>query len=283
MILGFRSGFSKNHARDASRPRRRHNEGRRGHDNDARDGTELASELARMGTRQHAAERSLRNFMGSATDPDKALRIFVVDDHPLVRDGLAARIGQEPDMRVCGEADSVSGAQQRLRTLGVDVVILDLALKDGYGLELIKAIKKQQPLVKILVFTGYGEEVFGQRVLRLGADGYVSKQQAPQDMIDAIRAVAAGERYVSERLAQRLMSHAISRRASRSGVESLSDRELEVFLLIGRGNSTRAIAEQLGLSIHTIETHREKIRGKLGLRNSAELVQSAVQWIIENQ
>ena len=237
-----------------------------------------------MGTRQHSVEPSLRNFMGASADSDKALRIFVVDDHPLVRDGLAARIGQEPDMRVCGEADSVSGALQRLRTLGVDIVILDLALRDGYGLELIKAIKKQQPHVKVLVFTGYGEDVFGQRVLRLGADGYVNKQQPPQDMIDAIRTVAAGERYVSERLAQRLMSHAISRRSSqRSGVESLSDRELEVFLLIGRGNSTRAIAEKLGLSIHTIETHREKIRGKLGLRNSAELVQSAVQWIIENQ
>jgi DNA-binding NarL/FixJ family response regulator len=210
------------------------------------------------------------------------VRVLIVDDHPLVREGLIARISAQPDLEVCGEA---SDADQALSLVGITrpaLMIVDLALKGGNGLDLIKKVKASSVSPKILVVSAYEEEIFAERALRAGAQGYINKQELQGSMIDAIRTVLRGELYLSANMTQRLAGQALfGRGVSRGGVEALSDRELQIFQLIGRGNSTRLIAEQLHLSVHTIESHREKIRIKLRLRNGTELLQSAVQWVLE--
>jgi DNA-binding NarL/FixJ family response regulator len=187
-------------------------------------------------------------------------------------------------MEICGEADSIDAALSGLEQVGPDVVIVDLTLKGGRGLELIKHIRARETKAKVLVLSSQREGVYGERVLRLGALGFVDVRQPKTSLVGAIRAVAAGKRYVSEQLAQRLLEHAISGRGREiSGVDGLSDRELQVFECIGAGKSTRGIADELRLSIHTIETYRENIRAKLSLKNGSELVQRAVHWRIENR
>ncbi len=211
------------------------------------------------------------------------IKVLIVDDHPLVRDGLAARIDGEPDMVVCGEAESVRSALAHIEAEPPHVVIVDLGLKRSHGLELIKEIKGRKLGTRVLVLSAYREDLFGRRALRLGAHGYVNKQQAQRSVIGAIRAVAAGKRYISDQLAERLLDDAMGASGRDQPADALSDRELQIFELIGEGESTRAIAERLHLSVHTIETHRERIRGKLGLRNGSELVQHAVQWVLESR
>jgi DNA-binding NarL/FixJ family response regulator len=214
----------------------------------------------------------------------RQIKILIVDDHPLMRAGIAARLEQERDMRVCGEAESVAAALSAMDKTAPDVAIVDLALKDSHGLDLIKELRSRNPATKILVLSAYSEALYGERVLRLGALGFVNKQQAQTNLVAAIRCVASGRRYVSGPLAERLLDRAIGGQAHRSrDVEALSDRELQVFELIGEGKSTRAIAERLALSVHTIETYRENIRSKLNLRNGSELMQHAVRWVIENR
>lgn len=211
-------------------------------------------------------------------------RILVVDDHPLVREGLAARINAQPGLEVCGEAADVDEALALHDRIHPDLVIIDLALRTGHGLDLIKTIGQRKPSTKMLVISAHDESVFAERVIRAGALGYVSKQEAQEQVLDAISTVLRGERYVSDRLTRQLVGSALDFGASKAnGVEGLSDRELEIFELIGRGKSTRAIADELHLSIHTIETHRENIRAKLKLRNGSELVRSAVQWVLESR
>lgn len=222
------------------------------------------------------------NTSRASTEGDKLIRILVVDDHPLMRDGLSARIGQERDMKICGEADDVDPALALLGKAKPDVVIVDLSLKHSHGLDLIKQIHGRSS-AKILVLSAYSEGLYGERVLRLGALGFIHKQQAQKHLVEAIRTVAAGKRYISNDLEQRLLELVIDGRGKSSGMTALSDRELQVFELIGSGKSTRAIAQQLGLSIHTIESHRENIRSKLDLKNGSQLVQQAVQWVLESR
>lgn len=210
-------------------------------------------------------------------------KVLIVDDHPLVREGLAARISRQPDMQVCGEAADVEEALALVGATDPSLIIVDLALRSGHGLNLIKAVSRMQPEVKILVVSAYDESLYAERVLRTGAHGYINKQEVQDSIIDALRAVLRGEIYLSTRMTQRVVAQAIGRPATAQGPALLSDRELEVFELIGRGHSTRAIAEQLHLSIHTIETYREHIRDKLGLRDGTELVQRAVQWVLEQR
>jgi DNA-binding NarL/FixJ family response regulator len=208
---------------------------------------------------------------------------MIVDDHPLMRAGIVARLEHERDMQVCAEADTVASALTAASKSVPDVAIVDLALKDSHGLDLIKELRERRPAVKILVLSAYSEALYGERVLRLGALGFINKQQAQNSLVSAVRCVAEGKRYVSDELAERLLERAIVGRAGASpDVEALSDRELQVFELIGEGVGTRAIAKRLGLSVHTIETYRENIRAKLDLRNGSELVQHAVRWVIEN-
>ena len=210
-------------------------------------------------------------------------RIALVDDHPLVREGLNARIAAQPDLEVCCEADDPESALALIRERKPDLVIVDVALRHGSGLDLIKTLSAIGNGLRILVVSAYDEELFAERMLRAGAHGYVNKQELHGTVLEAIRAVLAGEIYLSAGLAQRLASQAVSGRRSTQGLEVLSDRELQIFELIGRGAGTRAIAAQLHLSVHTIESHREHIRAKLNLRNGTELLRRAVLWTLESR
>ncbi len=210
-------------------------------------------------------------------------RVMVVDDHPIVRRGLGELVADEPDLEMCGEAEDVAGALQQLETNRPDIVIVDLTLKDGHGLELIQEIKSRNEHVKMLVSSMHDETLFAERALRAGAAGYISKQESPEKIIDAMRRVLRGEVYLSDRMANRLLHRIASGEpVEKSPIESLSDRELEVFEMIGQGLSTKQIAGKLDLSHKTIETHREKIKAKLNLKNSTELSRHATQWVLES-
>ena len=213
----------------------------------------------------------------------RRVRIALVDDHPLVREGLNARIGAQPDLQVCCEADDPETALALIRECKPDLVIVDVALRHGSGLELIKTLSATGNGPRILVVSAYDEELFAERMLRAGAHGYVNKQELHGSVLEAIRTVLAGEIYLSAGLAQRLASQAVSGRRNTQGLEGLSDRELQIFELIGRGAGTRAIAAQLHLSVHTIESHREHIRAKLKLRSGTELLRRAVLWTLESR
>jgi DNA-binding NarL/FixJ family response regulator len=210
-------------------------------------------------------------------------KILIVDDHPLVRQGLIGLLSSEPDFDVCGEASSLAEARQALATLHPDVVIVDLTLKDGNGLELIKELKHQANTVKSLALSMHEESMFAERVLRAGGMGYVSKEEASRTIVHAVRAVIAGKHYLSKRLTEQMVNRAFTGAdLTRSPIERLSDREFEVFELIGQGLTVRAIASKLQRSPKTIETHREHIKEKLELKNATELTKHAVQWVMEH-
>ncbi|HUE14693.1 MAG TPA: response regulator transcription factor [Planctomycetaceae bacterium] len=210
-------------------------------------------------------------------------RILIVDDHPVVRSGLRMLIDDEPDLVVCGEAGDADEAIRALDAKNPDLVIVDLSLKGSSGLELIKRIKSRNSDSKMLVSSMFDESLYAERVLNAGALGYVSKQEAMEKVIEAIRCVLSGRVYLSAAMSDRML-HRIARdhqAPQRSSVESLSDRELEVFEMIGRGRTKTEIAAQLHLSVKTVETHREKIKAKLALKTAAELYQHAVRWVLE--
>lgn len=211
-------------------------------------------------------------------------RILIVDDHPVVRSGLRMLIDDEPDLFVCGEAGDADEAIRVLDAQKPDLVIVDLSLKGSSGLELIKRIKSRESGSKMLVSSMFDESLYAERVLNAGALGYVSKQEAMEKVIEAIRCVLSGRVYLSAAMSDRML-HRLTRDhqvPERSPVETLSDRELEVFEAIGRGRTTGEIAAHLHLSVKTVETHREKIKAKLGLKSAAELYQYAVRWVLEH-
>ena len=206
-------------------------------------------------------------------------RIVLVDDHPLVRDGLAARLAAEPDWVICGQAADADGALALIRATQPDLAIIDVALRTGTGLELVKVLSAEGTGPRILIVSVYEQELFAERLLRAGAHGYLNKQELHGSLLEAVRVVLAGQIY----LACPPEASAIgTRRRIPPGLERLSDRELQIFELIGRGGGTREIAAQLGVSVHTVESHREHIRGKLGLRSGAELLRAAVIWSIDS-
>jgi DNA-binding NarL/FixJ family response regulator len=219
-----------------------------------------------------------------ASDGRKIVKILIVDDHPIVREGLVARIIRQPDLTVCGEAEDVAGALELVRTAKPDLVIVDLSLKSSQGLDLIKKVAASAPSIKMLVSSMYDESLYAERALRAGAMGYVNKQEMSEKILDAIRCVLDGKIYLSPVMTERLLQRAVGSgsQIAPSPVESLSDRELEVFKMIGKGRTTRQIAAELHLSVKTIETHRENIKGKLNVPNSIELSREAVQWVMEN-
>jgi DNA-binding NarL/FixJ family response regulator len=210
------------------------------------------------------------------------LTIAIVDDHPLVREGLAARISAQADMEVCGEADDIESAMEMIVAKRPALVIVDIALRDGHGIDLIKRIVAAGINTRMLVVSAYDESLFAERALRAGALGYINKQELQGKVVEALRTVLRGERYLSTAMAQRLIAQAIGSKAAAGGMEALTDRELQIFQLVGRGKSTREIANELNVSVHTIDSHREHIRAKLDLRSGTELIQRAVQWHIEN-
>jgi DNA-binding NarL/FixJ family response regulator len=207
-------------------------------------------------------------------------KVLVVDDHPMVRERLADLINEEPDLVVCGEAEDGHGALEAIKNLRPDVAIVDITLKDTYGIELIKDIKIRHPDLPVLVLSMHDESMYAERALRAGARGYLTKQEATRKVLDAIRRVLRGEVYVSEKMAATLLRRvAGSRREeeAQSPTAKLTDRELEIFQLIGQGLSTRQIAENLHLSVKTIEAHKAHIKEKLSLKTSSELLRYAIR------
>lgn len=216
--------------------------------------------------------------------PTKTWRVFVVDDHELLRQGLRMLINAEPDLTVVGEATNEIEARKGLRECYPEIVIVDLKLRDGSGLDLIKQIKKQNPESKIIVCTMHDEKIYGERVLRAGASGYVNKHDSACTIITAIREVLAGKLFFGEEFVNRVMRRAMADPATmeQSPFDLLSDRELEVFRMVGQGLPTREIARQLHLSSSTVDTYRERLKAKLCLKSGAELVRQATQWVLEN-
>lgn len=214
-----------------------------------------------------------------------AAPILIVDDHPLVRAGLRQLIADEPDLVVCGEAASVKEAIKLLDSCTPAVAIVDISLTDGSGLDLIKRIHARAPGIRILVASMHDESLFAERALRAGATGYINKQEAAAKVVEALRHVLRGKIYLSQKMTEILLRNAtgVRERQATSSIESLSNRELEVFELIGRGLGTCNIAEKLNLSIKTIETHRANIKKKLGLATGNELAMRAMQWTLEQQ
>jgi len=207
--------------------------------------------------------------------------VFLVDDHPLVRQGLAQIINGETDLEVIGEAEDASKALHLIETKQPDLVIVDISLRGNNGLELIKNIKAVLPNLPILVFSMHDETVYAQRALRAGARAYVMKQESADKILLAMRRIIDGDIYVSHRVADQVLQQLVNGKAAgnESPIDRLSDRELEVIQLIGKGLSTREIASNLNLSVKTIESHRAHIKEKLNLRNATELVQFSVQWV----
>jgi DNA-binding NarL/FixJ family response regulator len=208
------------------------------------------------------------------------IRVLLVDDHPIVRKGLGQLINQESGWEVCGEAEDATAALKAVGTLKPNVVVLDLSLKGTNGLELLKILKTRHPKVPVLVLSMYEESLYAERALRAGAKGYLMKQEGTEKVIGAIRKIVAGEVCVSEALASQMLSRLTNdgEGADRSPTDRLSDRELEVFQLIGNGLTTRQIAEKLLISIKTVESYREHLKDKLKLKNGTELVRQAVQF-----
>lgn len=217
------------------------------------------------------------------TTPDTK-RIFIVDDHPIVRDGYALLLGAEDDLEVCGYAADETSALTLIREQKPDLAIVDLTLDGSHGIELIGEIRKQFPSVKVLVVSAHDEKLFAQRALRAGATGYLNKREASGGLVDSIRRALAGEVVLSPEMMNALLQSQIgqSNPQPATPVDSLSDRELHVFQLIGQGMGTRVIAEQLYLSPRTIERYRENIKAKLNLNSATQLVQYATTWVLEN-
>jgi len=207
-------------------------------------------------------------------------KILIVDDHPIVRQGLAELINHETDIMVCGQAEDILEAKKTIKASKPDVVIVDIMLKESSGLELIKDIKTQYPDLAILALSMHDEFLYAERALRAGARGYIMKAAATENVITAIRKIIDGQIYVSDRMAAKMVSKLVGggHETGESAIDALSDRELEVFRLLGQGHGTRQIADRLHLSIKTIETYRAHIKNKLNFSDSAEMLQYAIQW-----
>ena len=206
--------------------------------------------------------------------------VFIVDDHPIVRQGLVQLIDQEDDLSVCGEAADVREARAALPQALPDIVILDLSLRDSDGLELIKDIRSKYRQLPVLVLSMHDESIYAERLLSAGANGYIMKQAAADQLLIAVRRVLAGGIYVSEHVGASMIERfaATGRQQSANAIDRLSNRELQVLDFIGRGKSTREVAESLNLSVKTVESHRQRIKKKLNLQTSPQLVQFAVNW-----
>jgi DNA-binding NarL/FixJ family response regulator len=208
-------------------------------------------------------------------------RIFIVDDHPIVRKGLGQLINQEEDLVICGEADNAEAALELLKKVKPDLAIVDISLRGIDGIELTKLIRARFENIPVLVVSMHDESLFAERALKVGARGYIMKQEAIEKMMEAIRKVLRGELYVSERVSANIVKRFVDGKADgmSSPEELLSDRELEVFQLIGQGFATRQIADQLHVSVKTVEAYRANIKEKLNLKNATELIKHALHWI----
>lgn len=210
----------------------------------------------------------------------KQKRILIVDDHPMMRQGLVQLIGAESDLAVCGESENAERALGAINSLKPDLVLADISLPGKNGLELIKDFQAMQPGLPVLVISMHDESLYAGRVLRAGGRGYIMKQEGGKKLMQAIRQVLEGKIYVSEKMSADILETFSGRReeTESSPVEKLTDREFEVFQLIAQGKGTREIAEKLHLSVKTIEVHRANIKAKLKLKSASELIRFAVRW-----
>src|SRR5277367_4028821 len=212
----------------------------------------------------------------------KKARIFVVDDHPIVRQGLTLLIDRERDLMVCGEAEEAQTAMQKITVCHPDILIVDISLNGPDGLDLLKNIRLKYPTLPVLILSMHDESIYAERALRAGANGYIMKQEATEKVLVAIRRILQGGVYLSERLTSTMIHQYVhgAGAGKSSPLLSLTDRELEIFRLIGEGHTTRQIADELHLSVKTIESHQAHIKEKLALKNARELVQHAIEWTV---
>ncbi len=225
----------------------------------------------------------MRNVSHSAAPPrhaGAARRVLIVDDHPIVRQGLRRMIDPESDLVVCGEAQSEREARAAIRELDPDVVIVDISLVQGDGLELVRDVHAQRPDLPMLVLSMHDETIYAGRLLAAGASGYIMKHAASEQLLSALRRVLCGETYVSEALTNKVPRAEGPARASAASdpIGRLSNRELQVLSLIGRGLSSREAAEMLGVSVKTVESHRQSLKRKLNLLSNVQLLQYSINW-----
>jgi DNA-binding NarL/FixJ family response regulator len=215
----------------------------------------------------------------------KKSRVLVVDDHPIVRQGLALLINREHDLVVCGEAEDAQAALTAVPASRPDITVVDISLDGPDGLELLKNLRGRYPSLPVLMLSMHDESIYAERALRAGAQGYIMKQEATDKVLVAIRRILSHEIYVSDRVASRMLHRYIGSpgAAEHSSIADLTDRELEVFRLIGKGHTTRQIAEELHLSVKTVESYQAHIKEKLSLRSARELMQHAIQWSISEK
>jgi DNA-binding NarL/FixJ family response regulator len=209
----------------------------------------------------------------------KKKTVFIVDDHPLLRQGLALLINREQDLMVCGEAEEAQTAMTEIAAKKPDILIADISLNGPDGLDLLKNLRTLYPNLPVLILSMHDESIYAERALRARANGYIMKQEATEKVLVAVRRILGGDIYLSDRMANKLLHQYISGTSAdmKTQLSALSDRELEVFRLIGEGRGTRQIAEKLHLSIKTVETYQAHIKEKLSLQSGRELVQHAIQ------
>jgi DNA-binding NarL/FixJ family response regulator len=228
--------------------------------------------------------QSFKTMSASETKTVKGCKVLLVEDHPMFREHLGQLINRELGMSVCGEADNIKDAMRLIQKNQPDIAIVDITLRGSSGLELLKDIKAQGLNINVLVLSMHDEELYAERALRAGAKGYITKNEASTEVVKAIHCVMQGEVYASRQMTARLLERMTHRRAGSdiTGMETLADRELEVFQMLGRGKSTREIAQTLNLGESTVETYRARIKEKLQLRSAAELYLRAGQWVREH-
>ena len=212
-------------------------------------------------------------------------RVLLVDDHPIFRHGLEDLLTKQDDLAICGHADSAPGALEAMRKFHPDLAIVDVSINGANGIELVKQMKAEVPHLAILVLSMHDESLYALRALKAGALGYVMKAEALQHVINAVRRVLDGHIFVSPRFGEKLIFKAVhgSDSGSSSPVDRLSDRELEVLMMLGKGHNTKSIAKELNLSVKTIETHRAHIKEKLGFTDASEMVRFAIDWVTHQE
>jgi DNA-binding NarL/FixJ family response regulator len=210
-------------------------------------------------------------------------KVFLVDDHPIVRERLGELIALESDLEVCGEAEDAINALKLIGQLQPDIAIVDITLKDTYGIELIKNLKEKESHIPVLVLSMHDESMYGERAIRAGAKGYLNKQEASKKVVSAIRTILAGDIFVSDQMKSAMLQKMSGgqRPEGQTPTDVLSDRELEVFQLLGQGSTVRQIAEMLFVSVKTVEAHREHIKQKMNFKSSSELLRYAIQYTLK--
>ncbi len=219
------------------------------------------------------------------TSPEHKCKVLIVDDHPAVREGVAVYIAQQPSMQACCEAGSIQEGLEKIKSCQPDVAVIDISLPDGSGIDLIKRLKAANNPVKILVWSMHPDSLYAERAIKAGALGYINKENTTGKLMEAIQAVSHNELYLSPEATRLLIGHVKGERSLFEGslVHTLSNRELEVFSMIGKGLKTSMIAEMMNISVHTVETHRRRIKIKLNLKTAGELTNRATRWLLEGE